>query len=765
MPNPLYVSFVWHLHQPFYKDTETGEYFLPWVRLHAVKDYLHLAEILRDYPTIHQTINVVPSLLVQLQDYADGRATDPSLAVSQKRSLTPVDKKLLLDRFFSINWDRFVWPVPRYAQLARLREAANGDVDLLGDRFWLDLIVWFNLAWVDPSARRRDPRLAALVSKGGSYDHDDVASVLAYHREACAKIIPAYRELAERGQIEISTTPFFHPIAPLLIDTASAQQARRDVTLPDARYRHVEDAREQLDRALGFHARVFGRAPRGIWPAEGAVSQGLLDLTREYPGLSWLATDEHLLERALNRRFERDGYGHLTDPAALCQPYRVAGHPTVVFFRDQTLSDKIGFAYQHLDSATAADDLVDRLLNVWQKVNADAQPRVISIILDGENCWESYPNNGDDFLRGLFDRLGREPRLPTITPAEYLDRFGATRTLDRLPAGSWIGANFDTWIGEPSQNRAWDLLAAVRDDLSQWEHDNHLVDRVAAESDDLLERQTRARLALLVAQGSDWFWWYYSHNRFGNERAFDGAFRRHLSNVYRAIGAPPPRWLQVPIDASGAPKRRGFTGELSVSHLSSGPVASEEWASAGLVEPETSTGAMQAGRSVFRRLYFGCDRHRAYARIETTGSLRDDEIALYVGADGSAPGIVAPTASPGVNGSGPPGTFQLKLVLAPDGDPARRVFRAAQGGTWEQTSEKLEAAFGESVVEVAIERAAVGVGPTAEVRMQAVARGESGILETLPTKGPASARLTGNDVGRQPSSGDPAVPIDEGGAQ
>lgn len=749
MPNPLYVSFVWHLHQPFYKDTETGQYFLPWVRLHAVKDYLHLADILRDYPTVRQTINVVPSLLVQLQDYADGNATDPSLEVSQKLSLTARDKKLLLEGFFSINWDRFVWPVPRYAQLARLREAAQGDLDLLGERFWLDLIVWFNLAWVDPSARLRDWRLRSLVAKGRDYDREDVAAVLAYHREACARVIPAYRELAERGQVELSTTPFFHPIAPLLIDTASARDARPDVALPDSRYRHADDAREQLDRAIRFHEQVFGRGPRGIWPAEGAVSQGLIELASEFPQVSWLATDEHILERALGTRFQRDGYGHLTDPKPLCQPYRVDGLPSAVFFRDQTLSDKIGFAYQHLDSMQAADDLIDRLLNIWQKVRQDSQPRVVSIILDGENCWESYPNNGDDFLRGLFDRFGREPRLQTITPAEYLDRFGATAVLDRLPAGSWIGANFDTWIGEPSQNRAWDLLASARARLDEWERDHQSIGNTPSQAGDVQERRTRARLALMVAQGSDWFWWYYSHNRFGNERAFDVAFRRHLGNVYRAIGAKVPERLDRPIDGKAAPRQRAFSGWLAVSRLTNAPIASDEWAGAGFVEPETSTGAMQAGKSSFRRMYFGCDRDRVYARLETSGPLRDEGIRLYVGGDDASPGILVPVTPTQVNGSSPASSFQWKLVLAPDADPRRRVFRAGHAGTWEQASEEFGAVFGESVVEIEIERRAIGVGPDAEVRLLAVAMREGGALEALPTKGPVSIRLTVGDAGRQ----------------
>src|SRR5579884_293052 len=529
------------MHQPFYKNTETGQYSLPWVRLHAAKDYLHLAEIIADYPDVHQTINVVPSLVEQLLDYAEGRAVDPALALSQKEHLTLEDKRVLLDSFFSINWDRFVWPVPRYAQLARLREATNGAAELLSDAYWTDLIVWFNLAWIDPSARRKDPKLPPLVEKGQGFDRSDIATVLAYHRDACSKVLPAYRRLAERGQIELSTTPFFHPILPLIISTDSAREARPDVQLPRLAFRHRDDAREQLTRALHLHEQVFGHPPRGIWPAEGAVSQAMIELVSALPEIRWVATDEHVLARAIGARFDRDGYGHLLDPKPLCQPYRISGFPIAVFFRDQTLSDRIGFVYQHMESVEAADDLVERLLNIWQKLQFDDRPHVVSIILDGENCWEAYPNNGDDFLRRVFTRLSTEPRLRAVTPSEILDRVDALPLLDTLPAGSWIGSNFDTWIGEPDQNQAWEYLALARRSLVRCQSS-----RPDVAADD--PRRERAWRALLVAEGSDWFWWYYSRNHFGHANPFDVAFRQHLANVYRVIGEDVPAWLSQPIN-------------------------------------------------------------------------------------------------------------------------------------------------------------------------------------------------------------------------
>ena len=207
MAHPLYVCFVWHMHQPSYKDTTSGEYTLPWVRLHATKDYLHVAELIADYPEIHQTINVVPSLGEQILDYGAGRAVDRALALSEKHDLTLAEKKEILDSFFSLNWDRFLWPVPRYALLARLRELVGSDAALLSDAYFRDLKVWFNLGWLDPSLRERDPGLRALVEKAENFDQADLELVLNYHRDTCARVLPAYRRLSEAGQVELSTSP------------------------------------------------------------------------------------------------------------------------------------------------------------------------------------------------------------------------------------------------------------------------------------------------------------------------------------------------------------------------------------------------------------------------------------------------------------------------------------------------------------------------------------------------------------------------------
>jgi alpha-amylase/alpha-mannosidase (GH57 family) len=714
--HPLYVAFVWHLHQPFYKDIDSGRYFLPWVRLHAVKDYLHLAEVIRDYPRVHQTINTVPSLLVQLEEYATGQAVDPFLAVSEKKELGPDDRRFILRNFFSINWDRFVWPVPRYAQLARLREAAGDDAELFSETFWTDLIAWFNLAWIDPGARQRDARLRALVEKGQEFDRSDIATILAYHREVCGQIIPTYRKLAEQGQIELSTSPFFHPILPLLIDSRVAREAHPDVALPRLRIAYPDDAAEQMQRAIAHHQRVFGRSPAGLWPPEGAVSPELIALLARMGGIRWIATDEHLLARALHTSFSRDGAGHLTAPGVLYRPYRVDGSEIAVFFRDQVLSDRIGFVYQNMDSVRAADDLIERLLHAWQILQSDEEPHVVSIILDGENCWETYPNNGDDFLRRLFERLSNEERLAPITPAEFLDRFGVRATLDHLPAGSWIGGTFDTWIGEPDQNHAWELLAVARSRLAARE-------RALAGHDDLTaEALQRARLAVLVAEGSDWFWWYFSRNRPRGENPFDVAFRGHLANVYRALGEPVPSWLNQPVSGRSMPRQKEISGPVTITVLSSESTAGGEWANAGFVEPETSTGAMQHGVAYFRRMFYGYDAAYLYFRIELEGPIGDDVIRLLITAERPA--------SPDVSASqaGREATWEINLRDRLALPVSKTV------GTASQASHPvpIEAAAGDRAVELRVNRSALGLVGGSILRLQASAWRGDHLIESLP---------------------------------
>jgi alpha-amylase/alpha-mannosidase (GH57 family) len=749
MAEPLNVAFIWHMHQPYYKDTETGQYSLPWVRLHATKDYLHLAKVIGDYPSVHQTINVVPSLAAQILEYAAGDAVDHALELSRQvatavGSLSDDDKRFILDAFFSLNWDHFLLPVPRYAQLARLREAAGGDIGVFSDQYWRDLVTWYNLAWIDPSHRKADATLQGLFDKGSNFTAKDILAVLEAHRAICDQVIPTYRDLSERGVVELTTSPYFHPILPLLVDTSIAREASPNLPLPRLRFAYPDDARHQLSFGVEFHEKTFGHSPNGLWPSEGAVSQAAVNLIGENPSLKWIATDEHILERALGLGFSRDTYGHLHDPRPLFQPYLPKSGGPAIFFRDQILSDRVGFVYQHWGSYDAANDLVERLLHADRVLQAQnipsAVPPIVSIVLDGENCWEFYPNNGDDFLRILFERIGRENRLRAVTPTEYLTILGhserSLKTIDQVPTGSWIASNLETWIGEPNQNQAWEYLVLARSQLAAWL-------RSPASQDP--EKRRHAWDAMHVAEGSDWFWWYYSHNRVGGEATFDVRFREHVANIYRAIDVAIPDWLNEPIAGQPPQHARAVSGAIASFQLSANTQASVAWETAGFIDADSSTGAMQVGARVFRRLYFGYDDESVYARVEFGAASRTGTVSLYLGSAGRATDSTldktneTEAAVDAIDGGLTSLPYRIDVPL--DGNNSQPILNELNGpDAWTSKGPYGEAVLGQSALELRLPRSGLRIAHGVDVHLAVALRRDAEIVEAVPSIG--AARFT-----------------------
>jgi alpha-amylase/alpha-mannosidase (GH57 family) len=532
---PLNVAFVWHMHQPYYRDQLTGEYMLPWVLLHGTKDYLHMALVAREFPKLHMTFNLVPCLIQQISDYAAGRATGQFTRVctTPPDRLTEQDKDYILSFFFSINYDKVISRYPRYQQL--LHEARSGE---RSPEFWADTIGWFNLAWIDPTLIQADADLKRLADQP-HFSTADIQCIRQKQREVLQRILPTYRELHDSGQAELITSPYFHPVLPLLIDNHdAAHESAPYVSLPAIRYRHPEDAVEQIRRAKAAHREVFGEPPAGIWPSEGSVSQAII-----YPlaqaGIRWIASDEEILNRSRGWS-SRQHDGSVWDPASLYSAYTVhdEDYSLAILFRDRGLSDEIGFKYQNWRPDDAARDLVQRLHGIRDALGEARGEHIVPLILDGENCWEFYDNNGQDFLVALYSLLSKDDTLRCVTVSEFLDEHPPTRTLDYLAAGSWIGGTFDVWIGELAQNIAWDYLARTRDDLVRWETECE-----GAE----LEVLERAWEEIYIAEGSDWFWWYYSGNDPNLERGFDRQFRQHLINVYTLMGSPVPDYLAEPV--------------------------------------------------------------------------------------------------------------------------------------------------------------------------------------------------------------------------
>jgi alpha-amylase/alpha-mannosidase (GH57 family) len=614
------------MHQPLYKDRLTGKYLMPWVRLHALKDYLDMLVILRDFPRVRQTFNLVPSLLEQLVDYADRDAWDQALELLVKpvADFSLIEKQYLFERAFDLNWTHMLRPYPRYSELVDQRDAMRNlpiaEVDAVWrSRDWQDLVTWFNLAWFDPLWLKSDPLLQALVAKGSDFTMAEREQLLAKTRDLVRQVIPTYRAMAESGQVELTTTPYYHPILPLLCDRDAAHVARPGLPLPHERFSHPEDARRHIARGIAAFKTHFGHAPRGMWPSEQSVSPAALQLMAE-AGLEWAISDEGVLAHTLGVRFQRNARGVNSEASALYQPYRVntpAG-PVSMVFRDVVLSDLIGFTYGHVPAAEAAADLHERLTRIRQ-VLPDGQDHLVTIALDGENCWEHYPEDGAQFLRAFYGRVSADAALELTTVGDYLDRHPPRRILDGIFSGSWIGSDFTTWIGDPTKNRAWDLLYRTRADL--------MSQKPRFEGTPAWEA---AWEEIDIAEGSDWFWWFGEGHDSGQDELFDWQFRLHLQNVYTLLGLTPPDDLAMPLEvAAGRPLEvpMGMTPPSLDGRLSP-----SEWRHAGLYDPTQGQGAMHAAAKVVQRLHHGASEGHLYLAVEFAqayAAAEGDEVVVY----------------------------------------------------------------------------------------------------------------------------------------
>ena len=623
MTEPLSIVFLWHMHQPYYKEPVRGEYLLPWTYLHGVKDYYDMAAIVEETPGAKVVFNLVPSLLEQIRDYAGGTAVDPFLIRGKMApaDMTEEDRLFLLENFFSANRQRMIEPYPRYLELLFL--AGDGAATKLSDRLrhfreqeLIDLQVWFFLAWTGEAARRRYPNLQKLIDKGRHFTPADKALLFATHREILNEIIPLYRRLHDEGKAELAVSPYFHPILPLVCDMKSAQTAMPKATLPATRFRHPEDARAQVNGGIAYFRDTFGFDPTGMWPSEGSVSDEALSIIAE-SGLKWAATDEGVLVHTLPGGLG-PGRENLYKPYAFQSGDRRLG----LFFRDHALSDLIGFTYSQWDEKRAVGDFVGRLLELHRRT---PHARVVPVILDGENAWEYYPENGYPFLSSLYGAIAGEKGLRMATFTEALDRSAPLHVLPHIHPGSWINANYGIWVGHPEENLGWDYLARARAAAVEWNSEvSGLLSEggsaldPAAKVDDRLRQLCRA---LYAAEGSDWFWWYGDDHFSPHSDRFDALFRKYLMHIYTLIGREIPQELYQPIKQKSP---AGFVREpvALITPTINGLVMDYfEWLAAGLYDLTKQASAMHAAENLLQSFFYGFDRKKLYFRIDGVSSL------------------------------------------------------------------------------------------------------------------------------------------------
>jgi len=613
MSYPLYVAFIWHQHQPLYKSPANNHYRLPWVRLHGTKDYLDLILLLEKYPKLHQTVNLVPSLILQLEDYIKGDAFDPYLTAS----LTPVEnltieqKEFIIQHFFDANHHTLIDPHPRYGQLYHQRQekGQNWCLSNWESADYGDLLAWHNLAWIDPLFWD-DPEISAWLKQGRDFTLGDRQRIYSKQKQILSRIIPQHRKMQETGQLEVTTTPYTHPILPLLADTNAGRVAVGNMTLPNSRFNWAEDIPRHLQKAWDFYQERFGRVPRGLWPSEQSVSPEILPYVIKQ-GFKWICSDEAVLGWTTRHFFHRDGAGNVQEPELLYRPYRLQtpeGEVSIVF-RDHRLSDLIGFTYSSMQPRQAVANLVGHLeaISRQQRERSTEQPWLVTIALDGENCWEFYPEDGKPFLETLYQTLSHEPNIQLVTVSEFLDKYPPTATIngDRLHSGSWVDGSFTTWIGDPVKNRAWDYLVQARQTLARHPE--------ATE-----ENNPAAWEALYAAEGSDWFWWFGEGHSSNQDAIFDQLFREHLYGIYKALNEPIPAYLNSPLEVHEVKADR--RPESFIHPVIDGKGDEQDWDKAGRVEVGGARGTMHQS-SLIQRLWYGVDHLNFYLRVDFKNGL------------------------------------------------------------------------------------------------------------------------------------------------
>jgi len=542
--NRLKVVLCWHMHQPQYKDSASGQYLLPWTYLHATKDYIDMADIIENQPNAKAVVNFAPILLEQIDDYANqltgfiehGHAIhDPLLAALASPALPNHDQQKvdLIRQCVRANEKHLVIPNEKYRRLVDIAKQIDAEPEMLhyiSEQYLVDILVWYHLVWIAETAHRNEPLIAELVSKAQDYSLHDRQALLKVIAKLVNSVIPRYRALAEKGQLELSMNPYAHPIIPLLIDLNSTYDAMPDSDMPGARqYPNGEErARWHLEHGLKVFEKYFGFKPKGCWPSEGAVSTDTIRLLADY-NFQWAATGEAVLRNSMHKSNRIDEIDHAN---GLHKPYKVADSSVACFFRDDGLSDLIGFTYSDWHADDAVGNFINHIENIAQSCD-DPSQHIVSIIMDGENAWEHYPNNGYYFLNALYEKLSSHEAIELTTFSESLASDLPSIHIDALTAGSWVYGTFSTWIGDKDKNRGWDMLIEAKRAYDVVMASKHLSD----------DDREAASQQLALCEGSDWFWWFGDYNPAEAVSDFEHLFRLHLAHLYAILGVEPPETL------------------------------------------------------------------------------------------------------------------------------------------------------------------------------------------------------------------------------
>ncbi|MCP5301358.1 MAG: glycoside hydrolase [Chromatiaceae bacterium] len=550
------LVLCWHMHQPWYRESQDGEYCLPWVYLHGLKDYVDMAAHLEAHPKMRCVVNFTPVLLEQLDDYAQQFKShlasgtpfsDPLLNLLAGITPIPADAEQRAEIVRACRRAHAPMMIDVHARFRALfdlvmsldrKRVDPSRLRYLNDQFFLDLLSWYHLAWLGHSLKRL-PDVQALMDREQEFDAEARQVLLRVMSDAFDGLLARYAKLARTGQIELSMTPYGHPIVPLLIDLGAMHCSLPEAKGPqaDAYPGGSDRARWHMREGIRVFERYLGCKPTGVWLSEGGVSTDALKLLDEF-GIRWSASGEGVWA---NSRFLSglDAHGEQARRTLFCS-HQVDDCKTRMFFRDDGLSDMIGFEYQQWNAGDAAANFGEHLKNIARYLGDSCHEHVVSVVLDGENAWEYYPDNAFHFLGALYEHLVANPHIRCVTFTEAVP-LCPPQKLPTLCPGSWVYGSFSTWIGERDKNRAWDLLVEAK----------QTYDRVVGKKRLSSEAKTRLERQLAICEGSDWFWWFGDYNPADSVNDFDRLYRKQLQNLYEMLGEPPPANLDQPLSRGG----------------------------------------------------------------------------------------------------------------------------------------------------------------------------------------------------------------------
>lgn len=622
----LSIAFYWHMHQPVYQLTPNGDYLMPWVRLHAVKDYLDMALWVKKY-NIKLNFNYVPVLLDALIDYENGAHDIHSrLTVTPADELTAEDKIFILNNFFDANYQTMILNNPEYHRLYKLIQSeGTEDISILSNQEYSDLMALFNLVWIDPSFRTTNPVLKRLIEKRANYTLEDRKAIIEIHRSIISKIIPTLRRLVKSNKIEITTSPYYHPILPVLLDyKAIRKNYTADDELTDLATE--SDAELQVEKALDRVEKLIGKRPKGVWCSEQCVSQKTLDLYKKF-GVKWSVSDENVLANSIDFEFIHDFKGYLEDPYHLLKSYsyKTGDSDVKMIFRDSTISSLINYEYGQHNPVATANDLYDRIKIIQSKIlSSPDKEHLLTIALDGENCWENYINDGNEFLDTLYSLISEDSSLETVLISDYLENCKEHKELKKVVYSKNLQNAFKLWINEPIKDVAWTYLKRANQDYISY-----------SKREPKNPNLEKAHKELLICEGSDWYWWYGEPNSSGRDNLFDFIFRNHIKNMYKFLDLECPSYLDEPLISISTSPSNYPKGLISPKITGKDSITDEDnWINAGCIE--IPDGPVLRESKIFDKICFGNDNDYFYLRfylnkfIKSTQSTMSRTYQMYI---------------------------------------------------------------------------------------------------------------------------------------